>query len=68
MNLPDPLPETGLDPESRRKINAILAYLRTLTPRESGTIAVNRMASGVTFEVKESARGSGNNDTTPRWG
>lgn len=67
MNLPDPLPENGLEPEVRRRFNQLLAYVRTLTPRESGTVAVNRMASGVTFEVKESARGSGNNET-PRWG
>lgn len=68
MNLPDPLPETGLEPDVRRQFNKLLAYIRTLTPRESGTVAVNRTQAGFTVEVKDSARGSGGNNQPPRWG
>lgn len=68
MNLPEPLPESGLEPEVRRAFNRLLAYVRTLTPRESGTVSVNRTQAGFTVDVKDSARGSGSETSTPRWG
>ncbi len=67
MKPPEKIPEGGFDPEMRRKYNALLAYVRTLTPRESATMAVSHTEGGVVQEVKPSARGSGDS-TTPRWG
>lgn len=68
MNLPDPVSEKGLEPELRRKFNQLLAFVRTIVPRDSSTVAVNRTASGVHLGVKPSARGSGGNGGVPRWG
>ena len=66
MNLPEPVPENGLEPDLRRKFNQLLRAVRTLKVRESGTMAVSHTEGGTFVEVKNSARGGGN--STPRWG
>jgi hypothetical protein len=65
MKIPEKVQTGGLDPESRRKVNEILDYLRASEPRDSASIAVSRSTSGTHLEIKPSAKGG---DATPRWG
>lgn len=65
MKIPEKVQTGGLDPESRKTINAVIDYLRAAEPRDSATIAVSKSTSGTHLEVKPSARGG---DGTPRWG
>lgn len=67
MNIPNEVPENGLEPDVRRALNALIRYIRETQPRDSSTVAVHRTTSGTHIEVKESARGSGRNQV-PRWG
>ena len=67
MNLPNEVPENGLEPDVRRALNALIRYVRQSQPKDSATVAVTKLGSGVHLEVKESARGGGNG-AVPRWG
>ena len=65
MKIPNRLNERGLEPEIRREFNKLLAYVRTIAPKDSSSVAVSQTEMGAHIQVKPSARGG---DATPRWG
>jgi hypothetical protein len=64
MKIPEKASSGGLDPESRKKINELIDYLRAAQVMPSSTVAVSRSTTGTHLEVKQSDNGGG----TPRWG
>lgn len=52
MNLPSKLSETGLGAKEKRKINEIIDYLKSITPRDTPTIAHDRTPTGIMPRAK----------------
>lgn len=46
MNLPSKLSETGLGAKEKRKINEIIDYLKSITPRDTATVVHDRTPTG----------------------
>lgn len=67
MKPPEPLNESGLEPEVRRKVNALLRYVQSLRLLDHSDVEIDRTSQGTFIRPK----GGGNTDTTnnvPRWG
>ena len=67
MKIPDKIPVSGLDKESRTKINQILEYLRTSQVLPSASITIDKTPDGV-FVRSANSSSDGNNSEIPRWG
>jgi len=67
MKFPEKVSEKGFDPDMRREFNAVVDYLRSLTPRSSTGAEVERGADGFTIRPKNTGD-STNNNQAPRWG
>ena len=46
MNLPSKLAETGFGAKHARKLNEIIDYLKSITPRDTPTVVHDRTAAG----------------------
>jgi len=66
-DIPEEIPENGLEPEVRRAYNRLVRFVRRMIPRDSASVSVTHSAGGVHLAVKENARGNGNG-SIPRWG
>lgn len=51
MNLPTKIIVRGLTKPIRQKLNEVIDYLGTVTPRSSATVRANRTSSGAYFET-----------------
>lgn len=67
MKIPDKLPVSGLDKESRIKINQILDYLRATQVLGSSSITIDKTPDGVFVRSSNGALGDGQSNV-PRWG
>ena len=67
MNLPQKINESGPMSKEKRTVNEIIDYLRTLTPIQTPTTAVEHTARGVAHHVKPSTTTT-SDTTAPRWG
>lgn len=66
MKIPDKLPASGLDKESRIKINQIIDYLRATQVLGSNSITIDKTPDGVFVRsTSEQSDGAG---SVPRWG
>lgn len=65
--IPSNIEDGGLDPKTRRKINEILAVLRTMMPLNTPDVQIDRTVNG--FFIRPSAGGNNTtNNQAPRWG
>jgi hypothetical protein len=59
MNLPSKLSETGFGAKEKRKINEIIDYLKSITPRDTTTVTHDRTATGIFPKAKGGGSVSG---------
>jgi len=67
VKIPDKLPVSGLDKESRIKINQILDYLRATQVLGSSTITIDKTPDGVFVRSSNGGSGDGQSNV-PKWG
>lgn len=66
MKVPDKLPISGLDKESRIKLNQIIDFLRATQVRGSDSITIDKTSDGLF--VRSSGSSNSDNSNVPRWG
>ena len=66
MKKPDPIAENGLEPDLRRRFNALLRYVDSLRVLQNSDIEIDRTSQG-TF-IRPKGGNNTDNNQAPRWG